>query len=85
MKILSETKLKVLEKVLAFAPIQNESNDPKLRKDSEEFFRKMTNKWHFHNDVTPQFSEIPAFTPKSKWHPPKGHPNLEVLLSQIEN
>ena len=30
-------------------------------------------------------SNIPAFSPKSTWTPPNGHPNLEVYLSQIEN
>ena len=37
-----------------------------------------------HSLVTPQFREIPAFTPKPKWQPPKGQPNLEVFWSQIE-
>ena len=41
-------------------------------------------KWHFRNDTTPNFSEIPAFRPKSTWNPPKGHPNLEVFLSEVE-
>ena len=26
----------------------------------------------------------PILAPKSTWKPPKGHPNLEVFLSQIE-
>ena len=26
-----------------------------------------------------------AFSLKSSWKPPKGHPNLEVFLSQLEN
>ena len=29
-------------------------------------------------------SEKPSFTPKSSWKAPTGHPNLEVLLSQLE-
>ena len=38
----------------------------------------------------PNFSEVPAFRPKSTWNPPKGHfrghfNNLEVILSEIEN
>ena len=41
-------------------------------------------KWHFSNDTTPQFSEIPAFTRKSKWKSPKGNPKLEVFLNQIK-
>ena len=30
------------------------------------------------------FKETPVFAPKSTWKPPKGHPNLEFFLSQIE-
>ena len=45
---------------------------------------KMHLKWHFRNDTTPNFSEIPAFRPKSTWNPPKGHPNLKVFLSEVE-
>ena len=26
----------------------------------------------------------PILAPKSTWKPPKGHPNLEVFLSQIK-
>ena len=40
-------------------------------------------KWHF-RDVPDRFSETPAFRPKSTWVPPKGHPCLEVFLSQVE-
>ena len=36
-------------------------------------------KWHFRDE--PQgFNETPAFTPKSTWHPPKGHACLEDFL-----
>ena len=41
-------------------------------------------KWHFRNEPTSEFSETPSFTPKSLWKPPKGHPSLEVFLSEIE-
>ena len=41
-------------------------------------------KWYFRNEISENFSGKPAFTPKSKWKPPKGHPSLEVSLSQIE-
>ena len=39
---------------------------------------------YIYNEPTPYFKETPVFTPKSTWKPPKGHPNLEVFLSQIE-
>ena len=44
----------------------------------------MTLKCHFRNKPTPYFKETPVFAPNSSWKPPKGHPNLEVFLSQIE-
>ena len=44
----------------------------------------MTLKWHFRNKATPYFKETPVFAPNSSWKPPKGHPNLEGFLSQIE-
>ena len=42
-------------------------------------------KWYFRNEISESFSEVPAFSPKSSWKSPQGHPNLEVYLSQIEN
>ena len=66
-KVLSEAEIKTLEKGLNFAPIQNKINEPEQRKDFKEFCRRMRIKWYFRNDFTPQFSEIPAFTPNSKW------------------
>ena len=73
----------ILEKGLDFAPIQNKINQPELRKDVEEFCRTMRIKWYFRNDISENFDEKPV-SPKSKWKPPKGHPSLEVFLSQIE-
>ena len=83
-KVLTETEIKVLEKGLDYAPIQNKVNEPELRSDFEEFCRRMRLKWYFRNDPTPDFSEKPSFTPKSSWKPPTGHPNLEVFLSELE-
>ena len=40
-RVLSEDEIKVLEKGLDFAPIQNKVNEPELRKDFEEFCRRM--------------------------------------------
>ena len=83
-KVLTEAEIKVLEKGLDYAPIQNKVNEPELRSDFEEFCRRMRLKWYFRNDPTPDFSEKPSFTPKSSWKPPTGHPNLEVFLSELE-
>ena len=75
---------KVLEKGLDFAPIQNKVNEPELRKDFDEFCRRMRIKWHFRNEPSESFSTIAAFRSKSSWKPPAGHPNLEVFLSSVE-
>ena len=83
-KVLTETEIRVLEKGLDFAPIQKSLNEPELRKDFEEFSRRMRCKWHFRNELSENFSETPAFRPKSVWKPPKGHASLEVFLSRLE-
>ena len=84
-RVLSESEIKVLEKGLGFAPFQRKVNEPELRRDFQEFCRRMRIKWHFRNEISEDFSEVPAFSSKSSWNPPQGHPNLEVYLSQVEN
>ena len=84
-KVLSDTEIKVLEKGLDFTPIQIKINEPEKRRDFKEFCRRMRLKWHFRNEYTPEFSDRPAFSPKSSWNQPTGHPNLEVFLSQVEH
>ena len=82
-RVLTDAEIKVLGKGLDFVPIQRKINEPELRRDFNEFCRRMRLKWHFRDE--PQgFNETPAFTPKSTWHPPKGHACLEVFLSQVE-
>ena len=83
-RVLSDAEIKILEKGLDFAPIQRKINEPELRKDFEEFCHRMRIKWHFRNEPTSDFSNIPAFAPISTWKPPKGHTNLEVVLSKVE-
>ena len=82
--MLSETEIKILEKDLDYAPIQRKINEPELKCDFEEFCRRMRIKWHFRNELSENFSEIPSFRPKSSWKPPKGNPNLEMFLSKVE-
>ena len=79
-KILTEAEIKVLEKGLDFAPIQKTLNEPELRKDFEEFSRRIRCKWNFRKEQTNNFSEIAGFRPKSRWKPSNGHASLEVFL-----
>ena len=74
----------VSEKGLDFAPIQKTLNKLELRNDFEEFSCRMRCKWNFRNEPTNIFNETPAFRPKSRWKPLKGHASLEVFLSRVE-
>ena len=53
-----------------------------LRRDFEEFCRRMRLKWRFRNESTPYFKESTVFAPKSTCKPPKGHPHLGVKLKK---
>ena len=69
-KVLSETEIKISEKGLDYAPIQNKVAEPELRQDFDEFSRKMRHKWYFRNEATEDFSETPSFRCKSSWKHP---------------
>ena len=60
-------------------------NEPELRRGFKEFCRCMRIKLYFQNKISENFSEVPAFSPKSSSNPPQGHPDLEEYLSQVEN
>ena len=77
-------EIKILEKGLGYAPIQNKINKPELRRDLEDFARRMRPKLYFRNESTSSFSKCPSFTPKSSWKSPEGNPSLELFLSHIE-
>ena len=65
--------------------VLSESEIKVLEKGLDFGVRRMRIKWHFRNEISEDFSEVPAFSPKSSWNPPQCHPNLEVYLSQVEN
>ena len=48
-------------------------------KDFEKFRRHMNVKWHFRDEPTSGFSNIPPFASKFAWKPPKVYPNLKVF------
>ena len=84
-RVLSEYEIKFLEKGLDFAPFQRKVNEPELRRDFEEFCRRMRINWHFRNEISEDFSDVPALSPMSSWNSPQGYPNLKVYLSQVAN
>ena len=84
-KILNETEIKVLENGLGFVPTPNTINEEDLRRDFDDFSRKMRCKWYFRDEMSPDFRDIPFFRPKSFWKPPPGHPCVELFLSKLKN
>ena len=83
-RVLSEIEIQVLEKGLDFAPIQRSINEPELRKDFEDFSRRMRIRWNFRDQLSEDFPDKPAFRPKSNWKLLSRHPDLELFLSQLE-
>ena len=83
-KALTATEIKVLERGLGFVPTPNLINEADLRRDFEDFSRKMRCRWHFRNEPSDDFSNVPAFRPKSQWNPHTGHPCVELFLSRLE-
>ena len=83
--MLNEIEIKVFEKGLGFVPTPNIINKEDLRRDFGEFSRKMRCKWYFRDEPSPNFSDVPAFRPKSNWKPPPGHPCVELFLSKLES
>ena len=63
-RVVADAEIKVLGRGLDFAPIQRKIIEPELRRDFNEFCRRMRLKWHFRDE--PQgYNETPAFTHKS--------------------
>ena len=84
-KVLSQTEISVLEKGLGFVPTSNMTNEADLRRDFNDFSRKMRCKWYFRDELSEEFSEIPAFRPKFTWKPPARDPCVELVLSIMEH
>ena len=80
-RVLTDAEIRVLEKGLNFALKQGLINGAELKQDFNDFCRRMCLKLYF-RDETQELSEIPA---KFTWNLRKGHPCLEVFLSQLEN
>ena len=83
-KVLTATEIKVLGRGLGFVPTPNLTNEADLRRNFEDFSRKMRCRWYFRNKPLDDFSNVPAFRPKSQWKPPAGHPCVELSLNRLE-
>ena len=54
----SAKEISVLEKVFGFAPTPYHINEADLRRNLEDFSRKMKCKWHFRNEAPQSNEEI---------------------------
>ena len=79
-KVLTETQIRVLERVLGLVPTPNMINEKNLRRDFDYLNRKMRCKWYFRNEQSENFSEVPAFKVKSLG----SHRCVELCLSKLE-
>ena len=68
-----ETETGVLKRGLGFVRTPNLINEENLRRDFNDFSRKIKCKWYFKNKPSDDFNEVPAFKLKSLWKPPTGH------------
>ena len=81
---MSDTQIKILEKSLDYALIQNKVNELEIRQGFDEFSRRMSLKRYFRNEAAEDFIKRPSFRCKSSWKPPQGNASLELFLSQTE-
>ena len=83
-KILTETEIRALERGLSLTPAPNVINEENLRREFDDFNRKMRCNWYFRNGPSKNVGSIPAFKLKSFWKPPASHPGVELCLSKLE-
>ena len=82
-RTLSQHEISVLSKGLKFVATPKEIDYSQVKIDLENFGRRLRLKWFFkEND---DFSEVPAFRPKSKSNPRNKDVAIEVFLSKLED
>ena len=81
---MTETEVRVLEKVLGFVPTPAKINETDLRDDLNEFAKEMRCKRFLRSKPTENFSQTPAFHGKLNWNSPNGHPAKKNFRSKLE-
>ena len=82
-RTLSQHEISVLSKGLKFVATPKEIDYSQVKIDLENFGRRLRLKWFFkEND---DFSEVPAFRPKSKFNPRNKDVAIESFLSKLED
>ena len=64
-RVLSKIEIQILEKGLDSAPIQKSINEAELKKDFEDFSRRMCIRWNLRGQPSDDFSDKRSFCSKS--------------------
>ena len=83
--VLTEHETKVLDKGLNFVPTTEKLDRPQIKNDLEKVGRDIKLTIFYQNELSPFFSEKPAFKVASSWTPPISDVQLELYLSEIED
>ena len=79
---LSSAEISLLSKGLKFVPTANKIDQAKLKRELEEYGRKLRLMWHFRNDERPFCKD--RFKPKSTFNPRNKDAGIETYLSCLE-
>ena len=79
---LSSAEISLLSKGLKFVPTANKIDQANLKRELEEYGRKLRLMWHFRNDERPFSQE--RFKPKSTFNPRNKDAVIETYLSCLE-
>ena len=83
--VLTENEIKVLAKELNFVPRPEKLDRLQIKNDLEKLGRDIKLRIFYQNDLSPSFSEEPAFKVPSSQTPPIRDVQLELYLSEIED
>ena len=81
-RALSEPEISVLSKGLKFIITRKEIDFSQIKIDLENFGRRLRLKWHFRESEN--FSDYPAFKPRSKFNPRDKDAAIKLYLSKLE-
>ena len=81
-RALSEREISVLSKGLKYIITPKEIDFSQIKIDLENFGRRLRLKWHFRESEN--FSDYPAFKPRSKFNPRNKDAAIELYLGRLE-
>ena len=87
-RVLTENEIKVLDKGLNFVPTPEKLDRLQIKNDLAKLGRlgrDIKLRMFYKNDLSPSFSEKPAFKVPSSWTPPIRDVQIELYLSEIED